>query len=120
MKEKNRKYWVVLSIGLILILIGSGLASWIQTGAGTVTVKEVKFYGAYDGLYSAYLFTPKGVVTGNPAPGVFMAHGYNNSKEYMSNTALELARRGYVVLAMDLDGHGLSEDSNVPSAAVNS
>lgn len=120
MKEKNRRNWVVLSIGLILILIGSGLASWIQTGAGTVTVKEVKFYGAYDGLYSAYLFTPKGVVTGNPAPGVFMAHGYNNSKEYMSNTALELARRGYVVLAMDLDGHGLSADSNVPSAAENS
>lgn len=120
MKEKNRKYWTLLSIGLILVLVGSVLASWIQTGAGTVTVKEVKIYGAYDGLYSAYLYTPKGVITGNPAPGIFMAHGYNNSKEYMSNSALELARRGYVVLAMDLDGHGLSEYSKVPSAIENS
>jgi len=119
LKEKNRKNWSLLSIGLILVLIGSILASWIQTGAGTVTVKEVKFYGSYDGLYDAYLYIPHGVNTENPAPGILAAHGYNNSKEYMSNTALELARRGYVVLAMDLDGHGFSEYSDVPSPSVN-
>lgn len=120
MEKKNRKYWRVLIVGLVLVLIGSLLASWIQTGAGTVTVKEVKFYGIYDGLYDAYLFIPNNVITGNPAPGILAAHGYNNSKEYMTNTALELARRGYVVLAMDLDKHGLSGSSKVPSAVVNS
>lgn len=120
MNEKNRKYWRLLAIGLILVLVGSLLGSWIQTGAGTVTVKEVKFYGAYDGLYDAYLFVPDGVMTGNPAPAILAAHGFNNSKEYMTNTALELARRGYVVLAMDLDKHGLSDSSKVANAGVNS
>ena len=120
MKEKKGKGWGLLSVGLILILLGSILASWIQTGGGTATVKEVKFYGSYDGLYNAYLYIPNGVITGNPAPGILAAHGYNNSKEYMSNTALELARRGYVVLAMDLDKHGLSGSSKVANPGVNS
>jgi pimeloyl-ACP methyl ester carboxylesterase len=119
MNDQKRKSWTLLIIALVLILGGSLLASWIQTGAGAATVHEIKFYGSYDGHYVAHLFVPKGITTGNPAPGVLTAHGYNNSKEYMNNTALELARRGYVVLSMDLDKHGFSASSNAPSPAAN-
>ena len=86
---------------------------------GQYRSKKLNFMGSYDGLYSAYLYIPKGVITGTQAPGILLAHGFNNSKEYMSNTALELARRGYVVLSMDLDKHGVSASSAAPSAAVN-
>lgn len=119
MKMSNKKSRILLIVSLLVMLGASLLASWIQTGAGAATVKEVKFYGSYDGFYSAHLFIPKGVTTGRPAPGVLAAHGFNNSKEYMNNTALELARRGYVVLSMDLDGHGLSALSNVASPMLN-
>lgn len=115
----NKKSRVLLIVSLLIMLGSSLLASWIQTGAGAATVREVKFYGSYDGLYSAHLFIPKGVTTGRPAPGVLAAHGFNNSKEYMNNTALELARRGYVVLSMDLDGHGMSLLSKTPSPMDN-
>ena len=52
----NKKGRVLLIVSLLVMLGASLLASWIQTGAGAATVKEVKFYGSYDGLYSAHLF----------------------------------------------------------------
>jgi pimeloyl-ACP methyl ester carboxylesterase len=119
MDGQRSKYWKLFIVALALVLVGSVLASWIQTGAGAATVTEVKFYGMYNGIYDAYLFVPNGVTTGHPAPAVLAVHGYNNSKEYMNNTALELARRGYVVLSMDLDKHGLSGSSKTPSATAN-
>jgi pimeloyl-ACP methyl ester carboxylesterase len=109
--------WKPLIVALALILVGSLLAGWIQTGAGAAQIREVRFYGSYNGYYSGYLWIPKGVTTGHPAPAVLATHGFNNSKEYMANTALELARRGYVVLSMDLDNHGMSDKSSAPHAA---
>ncbi|MEA1078817.1 hypothetical protein U8M15_28390, partial [Klebsiella pneumoniae] len=35
--------------------------------------------------------------------------GYINTREMQSPFAIELARRGFVVLAMDMRGHGYSE-----------
>jgi pimeloyl-ACP methyl ester carboxylesterase len=114
MDNNSKKTWRLLIIALVLVLVGSLLAGWIQTGAGAATIREVRFLGMHDGYYSGYLWIPKGVTTGNPAPAVLATHGFNNSKEYMANTALELARRGYVVLSMDLDNHGLSDKSKTP------
>lgn len=52
------------------------------------------------------LYLPKGVDANNPAPAVALTHGYLNSKEFESGVALELARRGYVVLTYDQYDHG--------------
>lgn len=117
MNEK-KNHWLLLIIALVLMIGGSSLAGWIQTGAGAARIEEVKFPGIYDGNYDAYLWIPNGVNQENPAPAVLAAHGFNNTKEYMANTALELARRGYVVLSMDLDKHGFSSSSNVPSVGM--
>ncbi len=99
----------VLILGLILIFGGSWLATWIQTGAGAATVKEVTYLGADNGLNTAYIYIPTGVTAKNPAPGILVVHGFNNSLVMMSNTSLELARRGYVVLNIDMEDHGLSD-----------
>ncbi len=113
MKQGNRGR-TLLIIAVVLILVGGTLGWWIQTGAGVARVEEVRFPGIYSGYYVGYLWVPKGVDQDHPAPAVLMAHGFNNTKEYMANSALELARRGYVVLSMDLDKHGLSASSDVP------
>jgi pimeloyl-ACP methyl ester carboxylesterase len=118
MNNNSKKQWGLLILALVLMLGGSLLAGWVQTGAGAAQIREIRFYGSYNGYYNAYLFVPKGVTAENPAPAVLATHGFNNSKEYMTNTALELARRGYVVLAMDLDNHGLSDKSNAPAAPI--
>ena len=92
-----------VAASLVLVLAGSLLATSIQNGLGAASVKEVSYLGAENGINDAYLWIPNGVTAQNPAPGILAVSGFNNSKEYMSNTALELARRGYVVLAIDME-----------------
>ena len=106
--KKNKTYWRLLIISIILMLGGSLLGSWINTGAGAATVTEVKIQGTSGYYLSAYLYTPKSATAQSPAPGILMFHGLNNQKNYMANTALEFARRGYVVLSADMTGHGFS------------
>ncbi len=112
MNGKNRTYWRFLIITLVLMLGGSLLASWVNTGAGAATVQDIKFHGSNGYTFSAYLYTPKGVSAMNPAPAIMLFHGLNNQKDYMDNTALEFARRGYVVLSADMTGHGYSSGLN--------
>ena len=110
--KKNQKAWNIFIIALVLMLGGSLLGSWINTGAGAATVTELKINETNGYVLSAYLYTPKTASAENPAPGILAIHGLNNQKNYMSNTALELARRGYVVLSVDMSGHGFSNGAN--------
>ncbi|MDP1736603.1 MAG: alpha/beta fold hydrolase [Caulobacter sp.] len=99
--------WGLFVAGWVLILAGSWLASSIQT-AGGVTVTDVRFPGAGGVTMSGLLYTPKNATAATPAPGILAVHGYINSRETQSAFAIEFARRGYVVLAMDQTGHGYS------------
>ena len=110
--KKNRTTWILLIIALVLMLGGSLLGSWINTGAGAATVSDVTIQTTNGYQISAYLYTPKTASATNPAPAVVLFHGLNNQKDYMSNTALEFARRGYVVLSADQTGHGMSTGAN--------
>lgn len=58
---------------------------------------------------SALLYIPKNATSSTPAPGILAVHGYINSRETQDGFAIEFARRGYVVLALDQTGHGYSE-----------
>ena len=55
------------------------------------------------------MYVPKNATASNPAPVIVCAHGWNNSKEMQLSNFTELARRGYVVIAFDLSGHGRSD-----------
>jgi pimeloyl-ACP methyl ester carboxylesterase len=98
-----------LLLSLILIFCGGLLAWLVQTGAGQVELRDTRFTSASGATLSALLYVPEGVNADNPAPGVLAVHGYINSRETQSAYAIELARRGYVVLAMDQRGHGYSD-----------
>ena len=108
MEGGSKKYKIQLIVILLMILIGSTLGGWINTGAGKAVVKNVKYVGT-NGFSWFARYIPKGVTSENPAPAVFMSHGNDGVHEAMSNTALELARRGYVVLNIDMSGHGWSD-----------
>jgi len=98
--------WGFFALGWALILIGSFLAHAIQTSGGT-RIEDVRFPG--DGVtQSALLYVPAGASAQHPAPAVLLSHGYINTREMQSPFAIELARRGFVVLAMDMKGHGYS------------
>ena len=103
------KPFLFLIASLALVLIGSSLANYINTAGGTVTVTDLRFTAANGSTMSALLYKPDAASPQNPAPGVLAIHGYINSRETQSGFAIELARRGFVVLAIDQSGHGYSD-----------
>ncbi len=96
----------VLCIGLILVLLGSICASLFNGGNG-VKVSRIRFEGAH-GHMSGLLYMPKDASESNPKPTVIVTHGYLNSAEMQDANAIELSRRGFVVLALDQYDHGHS------------
>jgi pimeloyl-ACP methyl ester carboxylesterase len=100
--------WDFLVLGLILILAGSFLAHAVQTSGGVI-LKDVRFAGDNGLTQSGLLYVPKSATAAHPAPAVLASHGYINTREMQSPFAIELARRGFVVLAMDMIGHGYSD-----------
>ena len=105
-----RKGWWLFLLGLVLILAGSWQASRIQTSGG-IAVHDIRFRSPAGTLMSALLYVPPGATATTPAPGILAVHGYINSRETQDGFAIEFARRGYVVLALDQTGHGYSGGS---------
>jgi dienelactone hydrolase len=97
----------VFLIGWALVLAGGALADLVQTSGG-VKVEDVRYPGGAGETLSALLYVPPGASAAHPAPAVLVSHGFINTREMQSPFAVELARRGFVVLAMDMTGHGFS------------
>jgi pimeloyl-ACP methyl ester carboxylesterase len=98
-----------LMAGLSLVLFGSLLAVWFQTAGLSVDVRDIRIETSSGQRLSALLYVPTNATPSTPAPGVLAIHGYINSRETQSGFAIELARRGFVVLALDQTGHGYSD-----------
>lgn len=139
--SRNKKWVIFLAVCLIVIFLSSMIASGIQsdgwkvevtdlrdaTNAGTITVTsydeatdqnvttEKKVAGK---VVSGILFKPDTATAENPAPAVVFTHGYLNNREMQLQNAIELARRGFVVLAVDREGHGNYENSGNQNALM--
>ena len=98
--------WLFL-LGLMPVLGGAWQASRIQT-AGGIAIHDIRFRSPAGTVMSALLYVPRGATVATPAPGILAVHGYINSRETQDGFAIEFARRGYVVLALDQTGHGYS------------
>lgn len=107
--RSSRRLWYLLGVAALLVLLGGWLASAVQTDFGNVQVRDVRFMGTNGKLMSGLLYVPNGVTNKKPAPGILAIHGYINSRETQDGFAIEFARRGYVVLALDQTGHGYSD-----------
>ena len=103
-----RGRWSLAIAGIVLILAGGLLAYLTQTSGG-IRIQDVRFAGAKGNTMSALLYVPPNATAQTPAPGILAVHGYINSRETQDGFAIEFARRGYVVLALDQTGHGYSD-----------
>lgn len=109
-KKKKAKLWLVIAVALMLISMI--FASCIQSSWGTVTVKDLRFETTLGKNMSALLFVPAGVSAENKAPAIITSHGMLNNREMQDLNFVELSRRGYVVLAIDMFSHGNSESAD--------
>lgn len=98
--------WGLALAGAFLIIAGSLTAYWIQTSGRSVEVSDIRIQGDNGQVLSALLYRPIGATVEKPAPAVLVSHGFINTREMQSPFAIELSRRGYVVLAIDMSGHG--------------
>lgn len=136
MKEYFKKHkisLIVLAAALALILVSSFCAAMVQTNAfqvkvtelmdeefeGTVTNKKDVELNLSGTVASGTLFVPNKASKDNKLPAVVLTHGYLNNKELQLQNAIELARRGFVVLTIDRGGHGNNEISSATSAMMN-
>src|SRR5262245_19263435 len=100
--------WSLAIAGLVLIVAGRWLAHATQTSGG-IKIEDVRFKAANANTMSALLYIPPNAPAQTPAPGILAVHGYINSRETQDGFAIEFARRGHVVLALDQTGHGYSD-----------
>jgi pimeloyl-ACP methyl ester carboxylesterase len=102
------KAGVVLAVCLIL-LVSSVIIAWlVQRDFGGVAVSNVTFENFNGISIRAKLLRPVEATASNPMPGLVYIHGYQNNRETSDGYAIELARRGFVVLAIDAVGRGNS------------
>ena len=116
----NRKLKALLALLVILpLLFGCmALANSIQTDRGNVDVSMGTIETEYGDL-TFKLYEPQTATAETPAPGVLLLHGYQNDHETCAAYAIELARRGVVVLSLDEYGHGGSEAGLLSRGYVN-
>ena len=97
---------LAILLALIVGIFGCmAMAHGIQTGHGGIAVSEGAI-ALENGDLTYKLYVPKTATAETPAPGVLLLHGYQNDHETCAAYAIELARRGVVVMALDEYGHG--------------
>lgn len=103
-----RKFFLIMLVLTVLV----SLLNWgIITSWGYVKVERLTLSG-YDGdEISALLYIPKNATNETPAPLLFNIHGNAGNGRNHEAWAVEFARRGFVVLSVDLYGAGDSENS---------
>ena len=129
---KNKVAVIFLIVCILVIFLSSFIASAIQSNGWSIEVtdlrdaenegtaisltgEETEINGK---VVSGILFKPKDATADNPLPAVVLTHGYLNNREMQLQNAIELARRGFVVLTVDREGHGNYENSGETSAVM--
>lgn len=114
----GRRSHRLLAACLVLLLVSAFLASSIQNSWGRVQVTGLRIPAQNGQWIAADLFRPRTATAEKPAPLVIVVPGFQRSKEALSNLSIELARRGFVVLALDPFAQGNSSSSLNPRSAT--
>lgn len=95
-----------LLLGLLLVV---GVVGLVLAQFNLRVTRNQTVY-AEDGVAISYnLYEPQDLFGGaDLRPGVIVGHGFSANKEAMEGIAVELARAGFVVVALDFRGHGYS------------
>ena len=106
--RESQKYLLAAIFLAVLFLSGIYAALIFNSDFGKLNVRTVTIKDA-DKQLSALLYRPVIASPEKPSAAIVLAHGISESKDIMSNLGLELAKRGFVVLCLDLLGHGGSD-----------
>ena len=130
-KFKSAKFWLCIALVLCLLsMIGTACmqGNWGSTKVKTYYVttaelaemirannaetgKDIQIHFGEDAVnqFSFMTLIPKNATADNPVPAIICAHGGANTKEMQMPGYIELARRGFVVITIDMAEHGYSD-----------
>ncbi|MDJ0909175.1 MAG: hypothetical protein QNI99_08265 [Woeseiaceae bacterium] len=108
----------LLLAALLTIAVAGGLASLVQTAGGSVQINSIRVPTQNGQWVHADLYKPLSATAETPAPFIVVVPGFQRSKEALSNSALELARRGFVTATIDPYAQGASSASLSRRAAT--
>jgi pimeloyl-ACP methyl ester carboxylesterase len=106
MEINVRKNLIFLIVMVVVIAFSAVMADQIESAFGNVAVSIEEIVDPDGNVVVAKLYRPKEATESNPLPAVLNMHGYQNDKDVQGPFSIELARRGFVVLAPDSLGHG--------------
>ena len=123
--KDSRRPMILLCICVACILLAVFVGGLVQTAGFSATVEDLrsvsnsgtilltssdlgteKSYSVKGSVASGLLYKPRNATKATPAPAVVLSHGLYNNREMQESNAIELVRRGYVVLAIDHGAHG--------------
>lgn len=111
MRKLTRMSMALILVALIfatsLVLIIGTSTSW-----GKVEITDLNLVTADGDKIHTLLYKPKNVTAENKAPLAIIAHGGSDMLEQTSSYAIELSRRGYVVVTYD---YAAQAGSDVPT-----
>ena len=106
----NRMQRNILLSGSLLFIVVLASLQVVLALEGTGVVTEQVWLTTSDGIrLKGEVYTPK--VSSHALPGIVVCHGLLASSQTMQSFSLELAKRGFMVVAIDLQGHGDSDGS---------
>ncbi|MBQ0072375.1 MAG: hypothetical protein KBS81_11080 [Spirochaetales bacterium] len=126
--------FITMCVAFVLIFCFSFSAHMFETVGGSVKVSDFtltqemtqsynggevngkKFVMPNDTTYSCTMYVPKTATEAHPAPVVFVIPGFTRTKSTMSQYAIELARRGFVVFTSDPGGQGGTTETSTTGA----
>ncbi len=89
-----------------VFLIGAGFSRWLETDSGNILIHDITAE-SYEGFpYGARLFRPLQASSLNLRPSVLLVTGNIGDRYTCDHTAMEFARRGFVVLSIEDFGRG--------------
>ena len=100
----NNKIWLIALVLTSVVFITLG--SQLQSDFGKIDIEFVRISDEVGDIVEGKLYRPNYATPKNPLPGVLLMHGFNNDKDTEAPAALELARRGFVALAISEIGQG--------------
>lgn len=100
----KKRYWIGVLVVVALVFFAMLFILGVDRNWGKTRITKMDLVSADGDRISAFLYRPKAATADNPAPVVMYAHGGSDMLEQGSSYAVELARRGYVVVTFDYTG----------------
>lgn len=89
-----------------VFLIGAGISRYIETDSGNILIHDIDLENYEGFIYKGRLFRPLQASSMNQRPGILLIFGDASDRYTGDHIAMELARRGFVVLTIEDFSHG--------------